>query len=369
MKTVSTAELAQSVARELSAPEPQTRAVLERAIEVMRKELQRGNSIDLPQFLSLQVKQGDPVVTPNKAGGSLGLPAGRLLQLDVDASLRHAIEGPNQFRILLVVPRQNSFTGVMACRLATARSEVIVVEGVEAAVQWLKTSHADLVVLDTGLKDASLVCAEVKKERRSSLTSVIAIKDEAPQTENHGARLELLPDEEIREPFELGQLVKLTEAELARSAEERNYFEHEMHFRLATTEELVEEANEVINYVLNQSGLNEDAAAAFAVAFREALDNGARHGNQYNSALNLDVEYLVDRERVTVAVTDQGPGFESAIYVQRGLSGSPVDAARERIQTGSHGGLGIMLMLKCVDKVEYNDVGNKVSLTRHIRKA
>ena len=41
MKTVSTQELAQRVAQELSAPETQTRAVLERAIEVMRKAAAR----------------------------------------------------------------------------------------------------------------------------------------------------------------------------------------------------------------------------------------------------------------------------------------------------------------------------------------
>ena len=47
MKTVSVENLAQRVAQELSAPEPQTRAVLDRAVELMRKELQRGNRIDI----------------------------------------------------------------------------------------------------------------------------------------------------------------------------------------------------------------------------------------------------------------------------------------------------------------------------------
>lgn len=68
-------------------------------------------------------------------------------------------------------------------------------------------------------------------------------------------------------------------------------------------------------------------------------------------------------------MTDEGEGFDTEIYLSRGVSGNPVDAARERNQAGGHGGLGIMLMLKCVDKLEYNYAGNKISLTRYIRRS
>ena len=42
---------------------------------------------------------------------------------------------------------------------------------------------------------------------------------------------------------------------------------------------------------------------------------------------------------------------------------------QKRSESGEHGGLGIMLMLKCVDKLEYNYTGNKITLTRMIRKS
>lgn len=368
MKTVSTAELAQRVARELNAPEPQTRAVLDRAIDVMRKELQRGNAIELPQFMSVQVKQGEPVTATSQAGGALGLPAVRAVQMDLDASLRKSIEGSGLFQMLLVVPKRNFFTGVMASRLASARSEVTVVEGEQEALSSLAKSRPDLLVLDVGLAEGPRVCEAVKKNRETSLTSVIAICSEGVDVQKV-ADLAVMADEYIKEPFELGDIVKLAESELARATEERNYFEHEMHFRLQTKEATVERANELVGHLLQSSGLVEEKAAALAVAFREAVDNAARHGNKNNENRYIDVQYLLDRERATLTVQDEGDGFDTEVYLSRGVSSNPVETARERNQSGSHGGLGIMLMLKCVDKLEYNYAGNKITLMRYLHRS
>ena len=367
MKTVSTAELAQRVAHELNAPEPQTRAVLDRAIDVMRRELQRGNAVELPQFISVQVKQGEPVITTSQAGSALGLPAARAVQMDLDASLRKSIEGAGLFQMLLVVPKKNFFTGVMASRLASARSEVTVVEGEQEGLNSLAKNRPDLVVLDVGLAEAPRVCEAIKKNRETSLISVIAISSEGVDAQKV-TDLAVLADEYIAEPFELDDLVKLAESELARSTEERNYFEQEMHFRLQTKDPALERANDLVGHVLQSSGLTDEGAAALAVAFREAMDNASRHGNKNNENRYIDVQYLLDREKATLTVQDEGEGFDTEIYLSRGVSASPVETARERNQSGAHGGLGIMLMLKCVDKLEYNYAGNKITLTRYVHR-
>ncbi len=367
MKTVSTPELAQRIARELSTPEQQARALLDRAIEVMKKELQRGNKIELPNFISVSVTQGQPVSAKSAADSSLNLPAPRCVQMDLDEELRKRIEGSGLYQLLLVVPKKNFFTGAMAARLSTARSEVTVMEGVDAAIDQVRKVVPDLIVLDVGLTDGSRLCEAVKSKKETSLIAIIRILEEGSDPKAVTG-LEVLGDETIMEPFELSDLVTLTESELGRFAEERNYFEHEMHMRMQTTEELVEKCNDIVGNLLSQSGLPEEASAAHAVAFREALDNGARHGNGSNENRVLDVQYIVDREKVTLAVTDEGEGFDTEVYLSRGVSSNPVDAARERNKAGAAGGLGIMLMLKCVDKLEYNYIGNKITLTKYIRK-
>ena len=368
MKTVSTAELAQRVALDLAAPETQTRAVLDHAIDVMKQELQRGNNIELPQFISVTVKTGQPQAMPTQAGNTLGLPATRQISMNLDEALRKAIEGSGLYKIMLVVPRKNFFVGVMASRLASARSEVTVVAGDEEALSKLDAVKPDLIVLDVGLTGGDKICQAVKQNKKTAMTAIIQICSEG-QDGSKVTDLAALPDEHINEPFELTDLVKLSESELNRFSEERNYFDHEMRFRLQTKEELVEQANDVVSKLLEQSGLTKEAMESCAVAFREAIDNAARHGNRSNENRYVDVQYLLDREKVTIAVTDEGDGFDTEVYLSRGVTGNPVDAARERNDAGGAGGLGIMLMLKCVDKLEYNYVGNKISLTRYIRKA
>ncbi len=367
MKTVKIEELAHTVSRDLNSPEPNARAVLERSIEIIRKELQRGNGIELDKFLSIHIRQGDPVATATQAGGTLGLPSARIVQMELDETLRKAIEGSGLYQLTLVVPKKNFFTGVMASRLASARSEVTVVEGVEEAANHIAAARPDLIVIDIGVTNSGRICEAIKKDRESSLTSIIVIGEDGFDPKKITA-LTVLPDEHINEPFDLNDLVRMSESELGRLAEERNYFDHVLHFRLKTVEEQIERANDLISHALTSSGLPDEARDAFTVAFREAMDNAARHGNKSNEELCIDVQYIVDREKVTVTVTDEGEGFDTEVYLSRGVSGSPVDAARERHGAGGHGGLGIMLMLRCVDKIEYNYAGNKISFTRYIRK-
>ena len=97
-------------------------------------------------------------------------------------------------------------------------------------------------------------------------------------------------------------------------------------------------------------------------AFRESCSNAAQHGNRHRKDRFVDVEYYLDPKRLTVVVTDQGKGFDWRLYIEP--EQGAVDRVRERRSAGKLGGLGIMLMTKCVDKVEYNDAGNRITLTK-----
>jgi serine/threonine-protein kinase RsbW len=97
-----------------------------------------------------------------------------------------------------------------------------------------------------------------------------------------------------------------------------------------------------------------------AVAVAEALSNAAVHGNQLHPARAVRVMVLVTpKECVVVEVTDFGPGFDS------NQVGDPTHPARVLMP----GGRGIFLMRKLVDRVEYNESGNRVRLTVEVRRA
>ncbi|MDQ7781029.1 MAG: ATP-binding protein, partial [Planctomycetota bacterium] len=129
-----------------------------------------------------------------------------------------------------------------------------------------------------------------------------------------------------------------------------------------------ERANEFAHKLFEVSGLKEEDVVAMAAAIREAIGNACQHGNRYRRDKKVECLYLLDKEKVTVMVKDQGQGFDHQKYVKRGMSGNSLHAARERHKEGKLGGLGIMLMLKCTDKLEYNDIGNSITLTKYVRK-
>ena len=368
MKTLSTGELARRVSQELQSPEGTTLEVIDRTIDVMKKELQRGNRIELPEFLTLSIKTGQSVAAKSTSDTTINLPPARLIHLDVNDTFRKRIEGTGLFQILLVVPRKNFFTGVMAARLSSARSEVNMVEGEESAIEHIRKYHPNLIVLDVGLPDPMRIIQETKKNKDTCFSATIRILAEGESATNFST-MAVLADESIVEPFELGDLVKLAENELSRAAEERNYFEHSVHFKFPSTEEELERSDELVAHLLSQSGLNDEDSTKLGVAYHEAADNACRHGNKSVENKYVEVQYYVDREKVTLSVTDEGDGFDTEIYMSRGVSGNAADAARERHKEGRVGGLGIMLMLKSVDKLEYNYAGNKLTLSKFVQKA
>jgi serine/threonine-protein kinase RsbW len=118
-----------------------------------------------------------------------------------------------------------------------------------------------------------------------------------------------------------------------------------------------------VERVLSESrgaGLSTEQRDNLAVAVAEALSNAAVHGNQLHPARAVRVMVLVTpKECVVVEVTDFGPGFDSTQV------GDPTHPARVLMP----GGRGIFLMRQLVDRVEYNEAGNRVRLTVERRPA
>ena len=128
-----------------------------------------------------------------------------------------------------------------------------VVEGVEQAAEAMMNGRADLVVIDVGVENPERICQAVKKNRETSLTSIIVIGAEGydPKLVKD---LTVLSDVHSNDPLELNLLLKISESELGRTAEERNYFDHVLHFRLQTKDEQIEAANDLVSHALANVG-------------------------------------------------------------------------------------------------------------------
>jgi serine/threonine-protein kinase RsbW len=104
-------------------------------------------------------------------------------------------------------------------------------------------------------------------------------------------------------------------------------------------------------------GYPEEDLAAVNLALEEALTNAIRHGNREDPAKNVHVEFQVDGGEIRFSVQDEGNGFDVA-----GLAD-----ARSTPQKNKPSGRGVFLLRAYMDRVLYNDKGNRVTLVRRRR--
>ncbi|MFH1752685.1 MAG: ATP-binding protein [Candidatus Omnitrophota bacterium] len=102
---------------------------------------------------------------------------------------------------------------------------------------------------------------------------------------------------------------------------------------------------------------NIDNAYIFDIrlSVEETVLNAIEHGNGKNEKLTVEVTFAIDDQKIEISVEDQGPGFDHKSVPDPTKSGNILR---------SHG-RGVYLVHKLMDKVEYNDKGNKVKLTKY----
>lgn len=355
MRLISTPEIAQMVASDLTQTKETTSAVLERAYTVIRSELSKGNSVSMPKLLTLEVERRPAEDNANETSLAVNVKLAN--------ELRREIEGGSFFNLLLCVPAKDFSTGAMIKRLTTKRRAVELAVGYQEIARKLHGNPPNLVIVDANIPETAELVREIKTSNKTAAIGVILVHPEGDSAARVDG-LRVMEDESVVEPFDLDDLVQRVDEELQRIQAESGIFVHSMRFMFQTEESQIEKANELITSLLEQVGMDPTAVTALGVAFREAVDNAARHGNKNNPNRKIDVIYIVDKQKVFISIEDEGPGFDTEVYLKRGQEGDAAGEARKRHKENRVGGLGIMLMLRCVDKLEYNYAGNQIKLTK-----
>lgn len=116
---------------------------------------------------------------------------------------------------------------------------------------------------------------------------------------------------------------------------------------------------------LEGTGLSESDNVNLLTALYEAIDNAKRHGNRGDRGKKIRLYFTNSPQKVTIAVLDEGKGFDFAAVLQESEEEDLLIAACQRYLSGGMGGLGIRLMLKCVDRIQYEMEGSKIVLTKY----
>ncbi|MCX7704473.1 MAG: FHA domain-containing protein [Planctomycetota bacterium] len=131
---------------------------------------------------------------------------------------------------------------------------------------------------------------------------------------------------------------------------------------MPTSREVIEYCFEIARRFIEKTSLSQESVLNLQTALYEAIDNARRHGNKDDAAKMIKVFLRDSKESVLSTVIDEGEGFDFMAVLKKTAVQDTLTAARERYQAGGMGGLGIRLMLKCADRLEYDNKGSKITL-------
>lgn len=88
------------------------------------------------------------------------------------------------------------------------------------------------------------------------------------------------------------------------------------------------------------------------LAIDEAIRNALIHGNNRDPRKMININYTISNDHLKIMIEDQGDGFQVATLPQ--AAGANPDQGR-----------GIILMRNFMDKVTFNEKGNRVTLVKY----
>jgi serine/threonine-protein kinase RsbW len=132
-------------------------------------------------------------------------------------------------------------------------------------------------------------------------------------------------------------------------------------YRMESTLESVNKAEEMADRIAAQAGMDEDTRSGVSMAVREAMINAVLHGNAYdtNKRVNLTLEHK--GQELIVTITDEGTGFVPEEV--------PDPLAPENLLKGS--GRGIFLMRAFMDEVRFRKMnpGTEIILIKRLQSS
>ncbi|MBN1442871.1 MAG: ATP-binding protein, partial [Planctomycetes bacterium] len=276
-------------------------------------------------------------------------------------------DGREKGTVMVLTPSKTRFTRILQLRFGRFNGRYHLVHHVGEALHVFDQVYPDLVVVDDRCDPGGEFINRVKIEKERSLTSIIKLYGRGVEVKR-AVDFKIWENDYLVDPFETLEFFSLTEAELARVPKDRKVFQQQVHFEFASRPENVEKAYRLCERVIHRGYGDAEGATALYAAVKEGIDNAVVHGNRSSHEKTIDVNFLVDHQKVTVLIEDQGEGFDFEYYLQRVAGKDAFEEAKRRIlEAGARGGLGILLMSRCTDRIDYAGSGNILRLEKNLR--
>jgi anti-sigma regulatory factor (Ser/Thr protein kinase) len=357
--------LARRAAARAGVPEETAERVVSAFLEACKEALVAGERVEMGGLLDLGVVVEPARITRDPTGRFSEIaPARSRLDVAVGGELRERLAVQRTAAVLLAMPAEGAFGEILHEHFERLGWQVRRALSAEAVKGLLDGSRPYLLVCDHSFGGRDDLVSGLKTGWPTNTIPIVTLHTRFEDL-RHPAKLLVLSDMAVFEPISVHPFLLSMDQLLAQASEEAAVFERQLHVRFPAREEEILRAFDVSDGFFKDAGFRGDPLVGLTTAFREAVRNAEIHGSKEDPAKGIDVEMLLDREKMTVTVEDEGQGFDHALYRRQLADAAPVSLARQRHSSGGMGGLGIYLMERCADRLEFNDRGNRVTITKY----
>ena len=130
-------------------------------------------------------------------------------------------------------------------------------------------------------------------------------------------------------------------------------------YRMESTLESVNKAEEMADQIAARAGFDEDTRSGVSMAVREGMINGILHGNAYDANKRVNLSFEQNDQELVITITDEGKGFVPDEV--------PDPLAPENLLKTS--GRGIFLMRAFMDEVRFRKLnpGTEIILIKRLK--
>ncbi len=130
-------------------------------------------------------------------------------------------------------------------------------------------------------------------------------------------------------------------------------------FSIPSSTRYLEDVRRFVEMHAVEAELPETIVEQFKLAVDEACTNVIEHAYGGDETQKVELAVIIDHDRFTVRIRDKGTPFNRSTYQEPNLL--------EFTKRGKSGGLGVHIMRRLMDRVEYRTRGqtNEVLLTKY----
>ncbi len=274
-------------------------------------------------------------------------------------------------RTVLIVDDERDTNDILASLVKSRGFVPIQVHSGAQVFAEIEKSKPNLILLDLMLPDVDgfAICNRLKRDRETNLIPIVMVT--ALHDANHRAEgVRVGANGYLTKPFDPQTLYKAIDDALAwREEHLRQGTTGEINFDVRSELTHLQQANDMLSDLFAHTPLNERQIKDLRQAVMEMGGNAIEWGHRKNAELVLRITYRINPDSITLIIKDQGPGFDPRTLPHAASDADPIGHIDLRNELGlREGGFGIMLARGLVDKFDYNEQGNEVTLIKYFDK-